>query len=148
MKHLKTFEQHSVDLSQVEETNIENIEETNVDAVDQTDDIDNNVEQTNEEFFGGKEKKAAKKFYQKHADKMKALKAAEKEGGDKLAAIQDELWDLVKAEWKELGQGLNGEQKNLLRKDLEMEIKNVDAHDKRSTIQKLGSGMASGRDDN
>ncbi|CAG7580552.1 MAG: hypothetical protein SLAVMIC_00472 [uncultured marine phage] len=134
MKHLKTFEQHS--FVEIDET----IDQVNLD--------ENGVEQTNEEFFGGKEKKAAKKFYQKHADKMKALKAAESEGGEKLQAIQDELWDLVKTEWKELGSGLNGEQKNLLRKDLETEIKNVDAKDSRSTIQKLGSGMASGRDDN
>ena len=105
------------------------------------------VDKVNEEFFWkGKEGKSAKKFYADNADLMKQLKEAEKEGGDKLKEIQDQLMGIVKDDWEEIGQGLSGEEKGLLRKDLETEILNVDAgEDDRSTLQKIASGASAGK---
>lgn len=100
------------------------------------------------ELFNNKIKKAEKGFWDKYKAELKVLKNAEKEGGDKLKEIQKDLKTKLKADWSELGKGLKGDQKNVLRKDIEDVIFNVNADDRRSLLNKITSGSGVARNEN
>ena len=106
------------------------------------------VYQIEEGLFGDSaELKAAKKeFMDKHAAEFKKLKEEEKEAGEGLKKIQDELMAKLKAEYPAYSAKMKkGEDKAAFRKDLETEITNVKAGDKRSALQKLAAGSSAGR---
>jgi hypothetical protein len=111
---------------------------------------------TNEEIsfkdiLSGKIGKAVSKFKEDNSDLMSELKAAEKKGGDDLMKVQKELNSKLSQYKKELiskmkskGEIDNINDINVVNKNLSDIINNIDPKDKRSFMQKVGSGAGSG----
>lgn len=115
--------------------------------------------QTNEEIsfkdikkaITGKVGESISKFKQENSDLMSELKSAEKKGGQDLINIQKKLNDKLSAykkdlisKMKEKGSIDNINDINVVIKNLSDIVNNIDPKDKRSFMQKVGSGAGSG----
>lgn len=101
--------------------------------------------------FSGPISKAINKFKSDNSKLMSELKLAEKKGGQELMDVQKKLNDKLAeykkdliSKMKEGGEIDNINDINVVNKNLRDIINNINPKDKRSFMQKLGTGTSSG----
>lgn len=101
--------------------------------------------------FSGPISKAINKFKSDNSSLMSELKLAEKKGGQELMGVQKKLNDKLAeykkdliSKMKEDGEIDNINDINVVNKNLSDVINNINPKDKRSFMQKVGSGAGAG----